>query len=81
MSEKVTLDRAACCWRGYHIPTVGKALRTGEPAFKFREYDTKCPVCGVLFKRTSNNMKGHCSHSCGMKGGWSRRREGRKEKE
>lgn len=70
-----TLDRSKCRWRGYHVETVERALQTGEPAFKFRKYNAKCPTCGVLFKRTSNHVNGYCSPSCGLKGSWKKRRK------
>lgn len=67
------IDRSNCRWRGPHIPTVRKALKTGKPAFEFRRWDSKCPICGVLFKRDSNNKHGYCSASCSTKAYWRRK--------
>lgn len=68
------VDRMKCRWRGPHIPTVRKALKTGKPAFEFRKWDSKCPICGVLFKRDSNNKYGYCSNSCAAKANRKRRK-------
>lgn len=69
----IEIDRSKCRWRGLHIPTVRKALKTGKPAFAFRKWDSKCPICGVLFKMNYNTRHGYCSPSCSMKAYWRRK--------
>lgn len=73
------VDRSKCRWRGLHIPTLRKALKTGKPAFNMNNLPKrKCPVCGRRFDPVLAPCQGQhqrcCSESCDRKLIWIRRK-------
>lgn len=61
-------------YRLHDISKLEKALASGEPAFKMKPTNAKCPVCGKRFKMKPSAGYECCSLSCAAKLKWVRRK-------